>query len=155
MLIIYNRFPNGEKKDNLKLVFIYGIAAAAGVYAMLLAPSFPRRALFGVVSFLLITTGICVCNLDFRNKFLRQLRFSVIIVSLTGFVFTFYLNIRDINNYRKVVEQRETEIERAKAQGLDSCEFDRYTGGTYIHGEDPYSEVLMSRYYGITIKLKD
>jgi hypothetical protein len=155
MLIVYNRFSNGEKKDNLKLIFIYGIAAAAGVYAMLLAPSFPRRALFGVVSFLLIATGICIYNLDFRNKFLRQLRFSVVIVSLIGFVFTFYLNTRDINNYRKVVKQREIEIEKAKTRGLDSCEFDRYTGGTYIHGEDPYSEVLMSRYYGITIKLKD
>jgi len=155
LLIIYNRFPNGQKKDNLKLIFIYGIAVIAGVYAMLLAPSFPRRALFGVVSFLFISTGICIYNLDFRNKFLRQLNLLVITVSLIGFVFTFYLNSRDINNYRKVVEQREIEIEKAKAQGLDSYESDRYVGGTYVHGEDPFSEVLMSRYYGIKIKLKD
>lgn len=155
MLIIYNRFPNGEKKDNLKLIFIYGIAAIAGVYAMLLAPSFPRRALFGVISFLFISTGICIYHLDFHNKFLRQLRLLIITISLVGFVFTFYLNSKDINNYRKVVKNRESEIEKAKAQGFDSCEFDRYVGGTYVHGEDPFSEVLMSRYYGIKIKLRD
>lgn len=154
-LVIYNRFPNGEKKDNLKLIFIYGLGVIAAIYAMLLAPSFPRRALFGVVTFLIIATGISFYNLDFRNKFLRQIRLVVTIIALTGFVFTFYLNIKDINNYRKTVEAREVEIEKAKAQGLESCEFERYVGGTYVHGEDPYTEVLMSRYYGIKIKLKD
>lgn len=154
-LVIYNRFPNGEKKDNLKLIFIYGLAAIAAVYAMLLAPSFPRRALFGVVTFLIIAAGISFYNLDFRNKFLRQIRLVIIITALTGFIFTFYLNTKDINNYRKAVQLREIEIEKAKTQGLESCEFERYTGGTYVHGEDPYSEVLMSRYYGIKIKLRD
>ena len=154
-LVIYNRFPNGAKKDNLKLIFIYGLAAIAAVYAMLLAPSFPRRALFGVVTFLIIATGIGYYNLDFRNKFLRQIRLSLILIAFTGFMFTFYLNAKDINNYRKTVQLREIEIGKAKTQGLESCEFDRYTGGTYVHGEDPYSEVLMSRYYGIKIKLRD
>lgn len=32
--------------------------------------------------------------------------------------------------------------------------FKRFDGGTYIHGEDPYSEKAMSQYYGIEIELK-
>jgi hypothetical protein len=155
MLIVYYRFPRGEKKANLKLIFIYMLAAVAAVYAMLMSPSFPRRALFGVVTFLIIAAGICLHNLDFKYKFLRQIKLTVISISLICFVFTFYLNTKEINDYRKIARQREAEIENAKRQGLDSCEFDRYIGNTYIHGEDPYSEVLMSRYYGIKIKLKD
>lgn len=155
MLVIYNRFPNEKKKNNLKLIFIYGLAAIAAVYAMLLSPSFPRRALFGVVTFLIIATGICFYNLDFKNSFLKQARLILVSISLIGFTFTFYLSVKDINNYRKTVQFREAEIEKAKSEGLTSCEFDRYAGGTYIHGEDPYSEVLMSRYYGIKIKLRD
>ncbi|NDV94435.1 hypothetical protein D0T84_05805 [Dysgonomonas sp. 521] len=155
MLIVYNRFPKGEKESRLKLVFIYGIAAMAAVYAMLLSPSFPRRALFGVVTFLIIATGICIYHLDYRNSFLRQVRFSVISVALISFVFTFYLSIKDLRNYGDIVAQREAIIEEAKSKGLDSCVFEQYNGSAYIHGEDPYSEVLMSRYYGIKIRLKN
>lgn len=155
MLIVYNRFPNGEKKNNLKLIFIYGLAAIAAVYAMLLSPSFPRRALFGVVTFLIIATGICIYNLDYRNKFLRQIRFLVILIALISFIFTFYLSMKDIRNYRDIVAEREAIIKEAKSKGLDSYAFERYNGSAYIHGEDPYSEILMSRYYGIKIRLKN
>ena len=72
-----------------------------------------------------------------------------------AFLFTFYIGWKEINSYSKIVAQREATIKQAKEEGLDYCEFTRYNGSSYIHGEDPYSEVLMSRYYGITIKLKN
>ncbi|SBW07993.1 conserved membrane hypothetical protein [uncultured Dysgonomonas sp.] len=154
-VITFSRFSRGDKKDKMKLVLIYAVAAIAAVYAMLASPTFPRRALFGVVTFLIIAIGICLYNLDYKNVFLRQIRLVVVSVSLIAFSFTFYLGWKEINSYSKIVAQREAVIKQAKEEGLDYCEFKRYNGSSYIHGEDPYSEVLMSRYYGITIKLKD
>ncbi len=154
-IITFGRFSRGDKKDKMKFVLIYAIAAIAGVYAMLASPTFPRRALFGIVTFLIIALGICLYNLDYKNVFLRQIRLIVISVALITYLFTFYLGWKEINSYSKIVAQREAAIKQAKEEGLDYCEFTRYNGSAYIHGEDPYSEVLMSRYYGITIKIKD
>lgn len=154
MYVLYCHFPNTDKEDNRRVSFIYMIAAVAAVYAMLLSPTFPRRALFGVVSYLIIGIGLLYYNLDFRHTFLRQMKLAVLLVGAVCFLFTFYLATKEINTYRHMVEEREAVIRDAKAGGVDYCEFDRYMGGTYIHGEDPFSEELLSRYYGITIKLK-
>lgn len=154
--ILYYRFPNDkDKKTNLIKALIYYIAAFAAVYAMLLSPTFPRRALFGVVTFLIVGSGILFYHLDFRHKFLQQIKMAVMLLASFSFVFTFYLASKDINRYRQMVYNREIVIKDAKEQGKTYCEFDRFDGGTYIHGEDPFSEELMSRYYGIKIKLKN
>jgi len=155
MLVLYYRFPSAERKDKLKLTSIYYIAAVAAVYAMLLSPTFPRRALFGVVTYLIIGAGILYYNLDFRHKFLRQIRLTVISVGFVSFLFTFYLATKEINTFSNIVKEREIMIENAKKEGISVCEFERYMGGIYIHGEDPFSEELMTRYYGIKIRLKN
>lgn len=153
-LILYCRFPKREKEEIMKVSLIYMFAAVAAVYAMLLSPSFPRRALFGVVTYLIIAMGMLYYNLDFSNKFLRQIRLSIIVVGMVCFLFTFYIATKEISTYRHMVEAREVAIEEAKKQGTASCEFERYDGGVYIHGEDPFSEKLMTRHYGIDIKLR-
>ncbi|MFV0418234.1 MAG: DUF6056 family protein [Dysgonomonas sp.] len=154
LLVLYRWFPKREQDALVKVSLIYTIAAVAAVYAMLLSPTFPRRALFGVVTYLIIGMGVLFYNLDFKHKFLRQIRLSVIVVGLVCFLFTFYIATKEISIYRHMVETREVAIEEAKTQGVDSCEFERYNGGIYIHGEDPFSEKLMTRYYGIDIKLR-
>lgn len=154
LLILHRSFSKREQKGIIKVSLIYTIAAIAAVYAMLLSPTFPRRALFGVVTYLIIGMGMLYYNLDFNHKFLRQIRLSIIVVGMVCFLFTFYIAIKEISTYRHIVEAREVAIEAAKKQGAASCEFERYDGGIYIHGEDPFSEKLMSRYYGIDIKLR-
>ena len=152
-LILYYHYPNSEKKESLPLAFIYVIAAVAAVYAMLLSPSFPRRALFGVVTYLMIGCGILFNNLNARYKFLKQIIYVVVLVGVVSFIFTFYQAFKETKSFRDTVDQREIIIKEAKETGISSCEFEQYMGGKYTHGEDPYSEVLMSRYYGIKIKL--
>lgn len=155
LIILYRWFPKQrEQKGVMEISLIYTIAAVAAVYAMMLSPTFPRRALFGVVTYLIIGMGMLYYNLDFSHKFLKQIRLSVIGVGMLCFLFTFYIATKEISTYRHMVEAREVAIEEAKKQGADSCEFERYNGGIYIHGEDPFSEKLMTRYYGIDIKLR-
>lgn len=156
MLVFYNHFykSTNEQAVVFSLSFIYYIAAVAAVYAMLLSPTFPRRALFGVITFLIIGAGILCYNLNFKNKLIRQLRTFVLVIGFLGFVFTFYLASKEIITYQNIVAERENNIEQAKQNGISSCEFKRFDGGIYIHGEDPYSAKAMSRFYGIEIDLK-
>ncbi|MBK5719501.1 hypothetical protein JGH11_01315 [Dysgonomonas sp. Marseille-P4677] len=153
--VLYSRFYREDRSGQLKLSMIYSIAAIAAVYAMLLAPTFPRRALFGVITYLIIGAGILFYNLDFRNSFLRQMRLGIIVLGLFSFIFTYYLAAKEINRYRNIVKQREVQIEEAKVSGKKECQFERYDGNVYIHGEDPFSAELMTRYYGITVKLQN
>lgn len=151
--VVYYHYPRGEKGHNLKLSLIYSIAAIAAVYAMVLSPTFPRRALFGVVTFLIAGTGILFYNLDFGQKFIRQIRVVVIGFGLFAFLFAYYFAFREIDTFRHISQEREITIKQAKEEGRTSCEFERFSGGIYIHGEDPFSAELMSRYYGMDIRL--
>lgn len=151
--VVFYRFSDEDKSDNLKLSLIYTVAAVAAVYAMVLSPTFPRRALFGVVTYFIIGAGILVYNLDYRNNFLRQIRMAIIAFGLFCFLFAFYFAFKEINSFRNIVQQRELAIKQAKEDGKRKCEFERFSGGVYIHGEDPFSAELMSRYYGVEIKL--
>lgn len=152
--VLYYHFYRDQRNEKLELSLIYSVAAIAAVYAMLFAPTFPRRALFGVVTYLIIGAGILFYNLNFRNSFLRQMRLGIIILGVFSFMFTYYLAAKEINIYSNMVEQREVKIKEVKESGGKSCEFDRYDGNIYIHGEDPFSAELMTRYYGIEIRLK-
>jgi len=156
MIVLYRHYKKDDRelKAVLSINLIYYIAAVAAVYAMLLSPTFPRRALFGVVTLMIIGAGILWYNLNYRLSFIRQLRFSVLFVGLLSFVFTFYLAAKQINEYRTILVDREVVMQQAKEDGKTICEFERYNGGIYIHGEDPFSGELMSRYYGIKIELK-
>lgn len=155
MLALYNRFPIMEetKKEKLKITFIYYIAAVAAVYAMLLSPTFPRRALFGVITYLIIGMGIMYYNLDFKEPLVRQMRFIIIVIGGICFSFTFYLAAKEIYSFKNIVEERESIIRDVKSKGGRSCVFKRFDGGSYIHGEDPYSAKAMSQYYEIDIEL--
>lgn len=153
MYIIFYRFSDKNKNENLKLSFIYTIAAITAVYAMVLSPTFPRRALFGVVTYLIIGIGVLFYNLDFRHNFIRQARMLLITFGLFSFLFTLYFAFKEIDSFRNITRERELVIKQAKEEDKSECEFERFSGGLYIHGEDPFSAELMSRYYGIKIKL--
>lgn len=155
MILFYNRFSGViSKRDTVfNLSFIYLIAAIAAVYAMLLSPTFPRRALFGVITYLIIGSCILYYNLNFNERIIRQLRVFVLLIGGISFGFTFFLASKEIGAYKDIVVEREALIEQAKQEGLGICKFERFDGGIYIHGEDPYSAKAMSRFYGIGIEL--
>lgn len=155
MFVLYHHFAKKKEdvKGTMKLASIYYIASVAAVYAMLLSPTFPRRALFGVVTYLILGMGMLYYNLDSKTSFIKQMRLVVVSVGLICFGFTLYLATKEINAYRSIVDERTHIIKEAKKEGLKSFEFERFDGGTYIHGEDPYSAKALSLYYDFEIKL--
>jgi len=155
-IIVFRHYrKDGQAKDINYYSLLYFIAAFAAIYAMLLSPTFPRRALFGVVTFMIIGSGIYVYNLDYSKAFVRQLRFSILVAGLVCFLFTYYWAVKEITAYRDIISNREVILDEAHAKGISEIEFESYSGGKYIHGEDPFSADLMSKYYGVTIKMKE
>ena len=77
----------------------------------------------------------------------------VVVFGLFSFLFTFYFAIKEINSFRNITQERELIIKQAKEDGKLEFEFESFSGGMYIHGEDPFSAELKSRYYGIRIRL--
>lgn len=155
-IILLRRFTRSNKQaDPLKMSFIFCAGTLAGVYAMVVAPSFPPRAWFGVISFYLIAAGIVFYNLDFRIQFIRQIKYAALCVGLLCFVFTLYTATKETYTFYKITEEREALIEQAKASGASYCEFESYAGGRYVHPEDDYTQTQLSKYYGIEIRFKD
>ncbi|NDV77699.1 hypothetical protein D0T57_01755 [Dysgonomonas sp. 511] len=142
------------KEEGYSLSAIYAIAFLTAVYVMMLSPSFPRRALFGAVSYIIIGAGILIYNTGAKSRLVKNIRSAIIMVGLLCFFSTIYVAYKEISIYRNIIDEREALIKEAKDTGKTSCEFERFDGGTYIHGEDPFSGELMSRHYGITIELK-
>lgn len=154
LLFVVNYFyTKDDSRKTLIHSLIYIVAAIIAVYVMVLSPSFPRRALFGVVTFLIIGAGVLVYNLDNKQAFIRNLRSVVVLFGCVNFLFSYYFAYNEITSFQKIAEQRKLEIEKAIDQQNSTLEFERFDGGVYIHGEDPFSAVLMSRYYGVDIKL--
>lgn len=154
LLFVVNYFYAKKNRGNVsKQSLIYTIAAIIAVYVMILSPSFPRRALFGVVTFLIIGAGILVYHLDYKQAFIRNSLASIVIFGCANFLFSYYFAYKEISSFQKISKERELEIEKVVEQTAISLKFERFDGGVYIHGEDPFSAILMSRYYGIDIKL--
>ena len=151
-IVLLWHFGNKTKKESLKLSLIYFVGMIAGVYAMIFSPSFPPRAWFGVLTFLTIALGIVIYNLNFDYKFLRQLKYSLLIFGTVAFCFLIYWASKDIANFYGEFQKREEIIANAKLNGQKSCEIDRYiTSSKFVHSEDATANYLMWDYYGIEI----
>lgn len=156
-LILFWYFSKETRNDRLKLSFIFSISALAAIYAMILSPSFPPRAWFGILTFFIIAIGIVFYNLDYNKyKFLRQIRLSILFVGLIAFSFSLYLALKDVSNFYSIYKERQILVEKAKQEGDTTCEFERYVARTkFVHTEEVLSRHLMHDYYGIEIIFKE
>ncbi|WP_165040267.1 DUF6056 family protein [Dysgonomonas sp. ZJ709] len=156
ILVLSGRFSREESKDSLQLSLIFLVGALAAIYAMIFSPSFPPRAWFGILTFFIIAIGILFYNFDYKNKFLRQIRVSMLTVGLIAFAFSFYLAAKDVSRFYSVYKERQLLVEKAKREGATTCEFERYIADTkFVHTEEVLSRHMMHGYYGIEIIFKE
>lgn len=155
-LILIALFGRKDKKGNsFYLSIIYILGALAAIYAMIFSPQFPARAWFGLISYLLIAIGIMLYRLDYQEKFMRQMRASVILVGSVAFMFSLYWATKDIYRIYEIDKEREVIAKTAVNAGEDVCYFTRFVPyTTYVHGEDEQSNMLLSYYYGIFVEYK-
>lgn len=155
-LILFFRFThNGEKAKNMKISFIFILGFLSGIYAMVFSPSFPPRAWFGVLTFFMIGLGILFHNLNYEQKFIRQIKYSILVLGIVANLFGGYYALKDTHVYYVECMQREKEIEIAKAEGKSVCIFEMYVPRTkFGNKEKDAHKSLIGIYYGIAVEFE-
>lgn len=82
-LVTYLIVKNKSWK-NLLIPVIYGLAFFVSMYAMMMTPYFPERAMFGAVIYLIITLGLLVEQLEIKENFPLQIAVMACIFMLFG-----------------------------------------------------------------------
>lgn len=145
-----------EKKENYKQVLlkslIFEIGTFASIYSMLLSPSFPDRAWFGVITYNIIAVGILLAFID--NLIIRYVKYGFIGVGLLVFILNSYKVLDDIFTVEKIHIERNRKIIDNKGTGK-TIYFTPYENKTKYSLSDPYYAVpMVSILYEVKIEYK-
>ena len=91
---------------------IFEIGSLVSVYAMVLSPSFPERAWFGLIVFNIISLGILLVNIDL--KYIVKLKYGFITLAVLMFCFNFYDVWKEMSFVEQTLKQREAYILKSK-----------------------------------------
>lgn len=154
LLRYFNRSENNSRKP-LYLSLLYLAGALSAIYSMILSPQFPSRAWFGVVTFLIISLGILIDQLNYREIFLQKIKRAVITIGLIFFCFSFCTAVKDTYRMYKIDKERIVLVEEAKKSGAKECIFYMNRPQTrFVHAEDINGNHLLVHHYGIHIEYK-
>lgn len=162
ILIIFNvRY----KKKIHKEVYLYFIAAFFTVYSMVLSPTFPRRAWFGVIVFAIIGIIKLLYNtFDIDTKLSKKKIYKVVLTSISIIFTLIFCNqyigtVYSINELKQVWEYRVKYINQEKEKGNLNIILETYSTKN-IHspqyglmdikkGKDQYMNKRIADYYGV------
>ncbi len=155
IFVLYWHYTKQNRSVILKSSFIFFVGVLISVYSMILSPSFPPRAWFGVATYNIIGVGIILYNLDWNYRFLKQIYYGILLMGIIAFPFSFYFAFKDIYSVHSSFKEREIVIQQAKREGLPYCEVERYNTRTkFVHSEDLEANKFMYAYYGIDIRFE-
>jgi hypothetical protein len=147
------------KSDNVKyrpvlcLLFIYAVGILVSIYVMTLAPFFPTRAWFGIITFNIIALGLLVVNMEIR--FLRYVKYGFVALGLLVFLFNSYDVYKDVNQVEQQLKKREQIINAGIEAHKDTIIIPLYyTYTKYALRDAEYAAPLLSRYYGVEIEFE-
>jgi hypothetical protein len=138
-------------KATLEKSAVYILGVLASTYAMLLSPSFPERAWFGIIAFNIIALGLLVENM--REAAFKYLKYGFITLGLCLFLVNFYDVYEDVNHVEQKLSEREHTILSGIEAGKDTIIIQPYhTKTKYAIRDASYSSPLLSRYYGVEVE---
>ena len=115
-----------KKKKIDKRVYIYLMGAFLTVYAMALSPTFPERAWFGVVVFLLIANMTLIYNIESIHKIYKFIIADIIIVLSILYVGDYLDLTQEIYRLKSTWDYRIAEIKTGKKKGQKDFEFPEF-----------------------------
>lgn len=148
---------SGKKRVRLSMLF-FGAAYVAHL-AMIATPIYPQRALFGVISFIIIANAILYASIEIKTNVVRLINMIVIGGLLAFSAIGYY---RDYH-YLKLVcdfwKQREIFVEQQKEKGVEDIifedRFDIFKKDYEIYDLVNYTDSFnwlnhaYARYYGV------
>ena len=114
------------KKKIEKNVIVYLIAAVLTVYSMLLSPTFPERAWFGVIIYAIIADMYLLYNVDKLNKVYTYIIADVVLVFLTLYCGQYLNTALGIKELKSTWNSRINYIESEKANNDFNVKVERY-----------------------------
>lgn len=153
-IIFLVKFKNKmTSKSLIILSSIYLLGVIASVYSMIVSPTFPPRAWFGVITFNIIAFGIIFSNLNFKLRFLNAIKLCLFFYCLLNVLFMFYEAGKDTKEINAIWSKRISDIENAKKNNEKSITFKKYDASTKFGMSDAYyADKFVSDYYGINFK---
>lgn len=125
VIILISIYIYKNKKID-KRAWIYLIASFLTIYAMVLSPTFPERAWFGIVVFMLISITSMIYNIEKIHKFFNIILIDIAIIGTFYYIGDYLLLAQDINELRATWNYRISTIEEMKESGQTDFEFSEY-----------------------------
>lgn len=114
------------KKKIEKNVIVYLIAAVLTVYSMVLSPTFPERAWFGVIIYAIIADMYLLYNVDKLNRVYTYIIADVVLVFLTLYCSQYLNTALGIKELKSTWNSRIDYIESEKANNNFNVKVERY-----------------------------
>lgn len=112
-LVILLAITSIKKRKINKNSLIFAIGAIFTIYSMVMSPTFPERAWFSTIVFLLIATITLVFDLELNKKTTKYLKYLTIL-TIIFFAIDYQKLVIDINDLNKTWSARKTYIEKNK-----------------------------------------
>lgn len=134
--------------------FIFMVGFLAAVYSMILSPTFPPRAWFGAITFIIIAIGIVYHELCLSVYGFRGLKYWFVTLMGIAFLFSAYPALKDINNCYQLMCERYETINNADEKS--TITFKRFHPNTkFTHYEDEKAIYLLINFYGKEMKFEE
>lgn len=151
--IIFIYLKKNAQKATLQLSLLFFIGSIVAIYSMVLSPSFPPRAWFGVITFSIVAVGIIFYDLCNDQFVFNRIKNYLVITSIVAFIFSTYPAFKDINAFYKESNLRKNLAEQAIKENKSSVEFEPYSPQTkFVHDENVEIYIYMHHYYGLQVR---
>jgi hypothetical protein len=156
VLLLYRHKGLNNAKALIQSLSFFCCALLATL-AMTFSPVFPERAWFGIIIFIIVAIAGLYNQLDFSNRFLRNLRRLVLSGATLGMVGLYASGYKDLSKAQKVFNKREQFIAEQKKKGVVDFIFDEeITSKSRINNlydltnkPDYWTNCFYARYYGV------
>lgn len=125
IIILISIYMYKNKKINYTFI-IFLVTSLFSVYSMILSPTFPPRAWFGVIVFCITAFMILLYDIHDNNKLFKYIFYNLIIISSLYFISDYLLAFNDINNLQNTWGKRVLEINQTKNREKIDFEFYNY-----------------------------
>lgn len=153
--ILCFKFSSKKRRQQSLIAVIYMLGVFSSIYSMILSPSFPPRAWFGVITLNIIAFGIIFYNLNFNLQFLRVIRICFSFYCMLNVLFVLYEGSKDVVEIKQIWNKRLTDISYSN-NNTKVFTFPKYEAKTKFGMSDaPYANKYISNYYHIKFDLVD
>ncbi len=125
LLLIYIKNTSRRKRKKVLTISLLFLAVAIIAHlAMIATPMYPQRALFGIISFIIIAILILYANIELKSNVFRLCNLFVILIFTGFFSLDYYRDFRYLKLVDKFWEQRTTFVEEQKEKGVKDIVFE-------------------------------